>query len=164
MKKSACFTGHRNLPKDITLLQSRLIGQLETLIADGVTDFYAGGALGFDMLAEQTVLKLREKYPKLRLHLILPCPFEEQTSKWTEAQKNEYKRILSLSNTVEYTSDNYYNGCMKVRNARLVDLATECCVCYWNENNNRSGTAQTVHMAMKKGLTIDNVKATQIIL
>ena len=40
--------------------------------------FYgAGGALGFDTLAAQTVLDMKKEYPQLRLILVLPC--EDQT-------------------------------------------------------------------------------------
>lgn len=47
--------------------------------------------------------------------------------------------------------------CMKERNARLVELASECCIAYWNANNKRSGTGQTVRMAQKKGLEVINI-------
>ena len=46
---------------------------------------------------------------------------------------------------------------MKERNQKLVDLADTLCICYWNENDNRSGTGQTVRMAEKKGLIIKNL-------
>lgn len=54
-------------------------------------------------------------------------------------------------------SERYYDGCMKGRNARLVELATVCCICYWNVNDKRSGTGQTVRMAQKKGIEIINL-------
>ena len=40
----------------------------------------AGGALGFDTLAAQTVLEMKKEYPQLRLILVLPC--ENQTRGW----------------------------------------------------------------------------------
>lgn len=157
MKKSICFTGHRSLSENTALLQDTLCKQLERLIADGVTDFYAGGALGFDMLAEQTVLQLRDRYPQIHLHLVFPCAFVEQTKKWSATDKQEYQRILSLADSAEFVSERYYNGCMKDRNAKLVELASVGCVCYWNTANYRSGTAQTVRMAEKQGLPIYNL-------
>ena len=154
--QSACFTGHRKISGDIANLTERLYDKIEEGILDlGFTDFYVGGSTGFDELAAQTVLKLREIYPHIRLHLILPCTNAEQTTKWTELQKIEFYRILGLADTVEYTSEHYYDGCMMVRNARLVELA-DCCYCYWNTNRNRSGTAQTVKMAERKNIMIVN--------
>ena len=71
--KSVCFTGHRKIPAEqlnyITLNLKTLVIKL---INDGFTDFYAGGALGFDALAAQTVLMLREYYPNIKLILVLP--------------------------------------------------------------------------------------------
>ena len=154
--KSACFTGHRNFTGDITNLDARLYDILErAIIKMNVADFYAGGAVGWDELAARTVLKLREVYPQIELHLILPCSNEEQTAKWTEEQKTEFYRILNLADSVEYTSERYYNGCMKVRNARLVELA-DFCFCFWDTNRQRSGTAQTVRMAQRKKIMIVN--------
>lgn len=156
MRKSACFTGHRSLTGDTTNLETRLYDILERAInKESVTDFYAGGAVGWDELTARTVLKLREIYPQIKLHLVLPCSNEEQTAKWTKEQKTEFYCILGLADSVEYTSEHYYNGCMKVRNARLVELA-DFCFCFWDTNRQKSGTAQTVRMAQRKKIMIIN--------
>ena len=158
MKKSVCFTGHRTIDGDREKLSARLYALLERLVTEKkVTDFYTGGAVGWDALAALTVLKLRESYPEVKLHLVLPCPFEEQSAKWNEAQKTEYLCIFGLADSVEQVSDRYYNGCMKARNARLVELASDYCICYWNPKDFRSGTGQTVRMAQKKGISVINL-------
>ena len=158
MNKSVCFTGHRTIAEDKEKLSARLYALLERLVTEQkIMDFYTGGALGWDALAALTVLKLRESYPEVKLRLELPCPFEEQSAKWNEAQKAEYQHILGLADSVEQASERYYNGCMKARNARLVELATDYCICYWNPKHFRSGTGQTVRMAQKKGIEIINM-------
>lgn len=158
MNKSVCFTGHRTIAEDKETLSARLYALLERLVTEKkVTDFYTGGAVGWDALAALTVLKLRESYPEVKLHLVLPCPFEEQSAKWNEAQKAEYQHILGLADNVEQVSDRYYNGCMKARNARLVELASDYCICYWNPKHYRSGTGQTVRMAQRKGIEVINL-------
>ena len=111
MRKSACFTGHRSFTGDTTNLEARLHDILEQAITQkSVTDFYAGSAVGWDKLAVRTVLKLREIYPHIKLHLILPCSNEEQTAKWTKEQKTEFYRILALTDAVEYTSEQLYES------------------------------------------------------
>lgn len=156
--KSACFTGHRALKGDLKILSERLYGYIEKCITDlNLTDFYAGGSTGFDTLAAQTVLRLREIYPQIKLHLILPCSNEEQTAGWSVELRREFYRILALADDAEYSSEHYFNGCMKARNARLVELATVCCISYWNVNDFRSGTGQTVRMAQNKGLRVMNL-------
>lgn len=158
MNNSACFTGHRKITEDREKLSERLYALLESLVTEQrITDFYTGGAIGFDTLAALTVLRLRESYPHIRLHLVLPCPFEEQSAGWTDTQKEEYRYIASLADTKELTSEHYNKDAMKVRNVRLVELADEYCICCWNVNNFRSGTGQTVRMAERKGIKILNL-------
>ncbi len=151
--KSVCFTGHRNI-KETAELKKALIKQLVKLIDEGATDFYAGGAVGWDMLCESAIIELRERFPHIQLHLILPCPVEEQTEKWCENDKSEFRRLLLAADTVEICSKNYFDGCMKLRNQRLVNLA-DLCVCYYS-GKQRSGTGQTVQMAKRQGKEIIN--------
>lgn len=98
---------------DKVVLSKQLYAVLEKLIiSQGVTAFYAGGAYGFDSLASFTALKLREKYPQVKLHLILPYSKENQTVKWTAEQKAELDKLLGLADSVEYVSDRYMS-CLK---------------------------------------------------
>ena len=158
MKKSACFTGHRTLMTDMNSFSALLLSVIEQMITDrNITDYYAGGAYGFDAIASLSVLQLKEKYPEVRLHLILPCSNEGQTDGWNTKRKTEFENILGLADSVEQVSERYYNGCMKARNARLVELASDYCICYWNPKNFRSGTGQTVRMAQKKGIEVINL-------
>lgn len=154
--KTACFTGHRSITSDIQRLREDMYEKLErAIINGGIVDYYAGGALGFDTLAAETVLKLRDKYPQITLNLVLPCRSEDQTLKWTEEQREAFFSIKSRADTVELTADRYYSGCMQKRNARLVELA-EFCFCYWDSSNQRSGTAQTVRYALNKPIKVWN--------
>ena len=151
-----CFTGHRQIRNDGTLT-IRLEETLRNLIEQhGATDFYSGGAIGWDTLCAETVLKLRSTYPHIRLHLVLPCCEAEQTASWNSIQKETYHKILSAADSVEFVSEHYYDGCMKKRNARLIEHA-DCCVCYYNEKRSASGTGQTVRMALNRNMTIVNL-------
>lgn len=153
--RNICFTGHRTV-YNIEKVQHDLSDVIESLIQDGAVNFYAGGATGFDTLAADTVILLRKKYPHIRLHLVLPCCKAEQTLLWSDTQKAKYHTILSAADSVEYISEHYYDGCMKKRNACLIELA-DCCVCYYNDKNSASGTGQTVRMALKKRISIVNL-------
>lgn len=153
MMKTCCFTGHRTLTFTHELSKN-LAETLMKLIENGVTDFYAGGALGWDMYCEKMVLRLKQMYPQIKLHLVLPCPAENQTLKWNADAKAEYYKIMSAADSTEILSDHYYDGCMQKRNQRMVDLA-DVCVCYCTRP--KSGTGQTVRMAQSKGLDIFNL-------
>ena len=154
--KSCCFTGHRNVPEGKALEE-----EVKKILADlienhGVTDFYCGGAMGFDMVSEVAVAKMGYIYPQVKLHLVLPCPPAHQTAKWSEHSKKTYELLMNKADSVEIVSDRYYNGCMKKRNQRLIDLS-DYCICYYDESNPYSGTGQTVRMAEKKGIKIINL-------
>jgi len=153
--KNVCFTGHRVIvftPK----LEKILLEILENLIINGATDFYAGGAIGWDMFCEKMILKLREQYSQIKLHLILPCPLNEQIKNWKEADRITYHKISSAANTIKICSEHYHKDCMKKRNIILTEIA-DCCVCYYNNRKYASGTGQTVRIAQKKGIKIINL-------
>ncbi len=154
--RSVCFTGHRSIKISESVIKT-LTDLLCTLIeTKEVTEFYAGGAIGFDTLCAQTVIKLRSVYPQIHLCLVLPCCEAEQTAKWNDLQKKAYKEILAAADSVEYISQNYSIGCMKKRNARLVELS-DICVCYYNSKRKACGTGQTVRMAQEKNIDIINI-------
>ncbi len=153
-EKSCAFTGHRVIAVSRRFdLEQRLERELVALIENGVTTFIAGGALGFDTLAEKTVLKLKKAYPHIKLRLILPCP--EQTLKWQEKDKAVYKDMLLMADSTEYVSSFYTDSCMLDRNRKMVDEA-EVLVAFY-DGRKRSGTAMTVSYAVKKGIPVINL-------
>ena len=122
---------------------------VETLSDGGVTRFICGGALGFDTLAAETVLKIRKKNPAVTLSLILPC--RDQAARWTESQKKFYNAILEKADEKEFLFDRYVNGCMQMRNRKMVD-ASQICIAYYQ--GRPGGTMQTVAYAKEKGLRL----------
>ena len=157
--KKVFFTGHRTetfYKEDLF----KVVRLLRKFASEGIVEYYAGGALGWDMTFESLVLALREKhFPDIKLHLVLPCPPEEQTAGWEDYDIEEYQDILKAADSVEIVSDHYDKNCMKKRNERLVELG-DICVCYYNEKRTRSGTAQTVRIAEKQGKKIINILKT----
>ncbi len=151
--KTCCFTGHRIIKITPELVQ-RLRDTIADMIERGVTNFYNGGAIGFDMLCAETVIALKAKYSNIRLYMLLPCPPEEQIKWWNKAQIAQYNEILKAADSVTVLCEHYTDDCMKQRNKRLVELA-DCCICYCA--NPRSGTGQTVRMAENKGIQIMNI-------
>ena len=155
--KTCCFTGHR-IMKITPELILRLKAAIIDVIGNGVTDFYDGGAIGFDMLAAETVIELKTEYPDIKLHMLLPCPANEQIKGWNKTQIARYQKILQSADSATVVSEHYTKDCMKRRNERLVELA-DCCICYCN--NQKSGTGQTVRMAKNKGIKVLNLAQLQ---
>lgn len=151
-EQTCCFTGHRKIPaEEVGALTARLEGMISSLYKRGIRRFEIGGALGFDTLAAQSVLRLREKY-HIELALILPCL--SQTRNWRPEDIMEYERIKTRADQVLYTSQHYFRGCMHKRNRYLVDTSS-ICVCYLTRDS--GGTAYTVHYAQARGLEIINL-------
>lgn len=151
--RTCCFTGHRDLsPSEQARITKKLEQTVSGLIQSGVRYFGTGGARGFDTLAAQTVLKLREQYPHIRLILVLPCL--SQTRGWQEADIRTYETIKAAADKIRYTSQEYTPGCMHKRNRHLVDHSGVC-VCYLRDS--RGGTAYTVDYARKNGVPVMNL-------
>lgn len=152
-KRTACFTGHRQIPKqDIKRIEKQLDIIIEKLYQNGVVFFGAGGAYGFDMLAEKAVLRAKESHSEIKLILVLPC--RNQDKYWTAENKVIYADILKQADKVVYISESYNNGCMYKRNRHLVDFSGYC-VAYLTKNV--GGTAYTVDYARRNGLQIINL-------
>jgi uncharacterized phage-like protein YoqJ len=151
--KTCCFTGHRKIPPLAALgLKRKLEKTLKEKIEQGYLYFGAGGALGFDTLAAQTVIKLRQSYPDIKLILVLPC--ENQDARWREQDRALYRDILQKADKVTYVQKDYTYDCMHKRNRRLVDCSS-LCICYLTERT--GGTAYTVDYAHKNGIDVINL-------
>lgn len=152
-KYTACFTGHRNINKNMHLeISHKLILIIKNLISKGVYQFLNGGARGFDLLAGECVLSLKEEYPQLELSLILPC--KEQTKGWNKLDIIKYEKIFNLADKILYISDKYHKRCMLDRNDYLIEKS-DYCIAYLTQK--RGGTFYTVRRAENKGLQVYNI-------
>lgn len=111
-EKTCCFSGHRLISSEyLPAISRKLRDTLVFYIEQGYRFFGAGGALGFDTLAAQTALDLKERYPEIKLILVLPC--KDQANHWSTQDKEEYERIKASADKIVYTSERYFNGCMQ---------------------------------------------------
>lgn len=152
--QTCCFTGHRVFrPDELPRVRAALERHILFLHDErGVRYFGAGGALGFDTLAAETVLDLRAgRCPDLRLILVLPCP--DQADRWPQADREKYAGLKLRADKVVVLAPAYRSGVMHARNRHLVDHAAWC-ICY--QYKNEGGTAYTVDYARRRGLAVFN--------
>ncbi len=149
-EQTACFTGHRkfNIIEYIKI-KIKLNKEIKELINKGVKYFGCGGAIGFDILAGMTIIKLKRKYKDIFLILVLPC--RNQDLYWTKRQKKRYKFLLENADKITYESVYYNKNCIFARNRHLVEHS-KYCICYLR--NEVSGTGYTVKYAKSKNLKI----------
>ncbi len=151
--KTCSFTGHRIIDTSSSpKVMSGLLETCEDLIAKGFDTFISGGARGFDLLAAEAILTLKKTHPHIRLVMALPC--KNQTQGWGKADKERYENVLSLCNQIEYISENYFEGCMQIRNRFMINNSS-ICVAYLK--NARGGTYSTVLYAKEQGIQVINL-------
>jgi len=153
---SVCFTGHRDLSKDetetITISLESILTKL--IESKGLTVCYAGGAIGLDTVAAETVISLKARYPQLRLNLILPCQGQENS--WNAEQKEIYKKIKATADNVRVLAPFFYNGCMQARNRELL-RNSDLCIAYLRKGTSSGGSLNTVIQATKLGIPVINI-------
>ncbi|MBO5481462.1 MAG: DUF1273 family protein [Clostridia bacterium] len=117
--KTCAFTGHRNLDADFS--KSALKKQVEKMIKKGVDTFLCGMAVGFDMLAAETVLALKKKYPNVKLIACIPCYGQERF--FSEEDKKRYAVLVQNADEKTVLAERYYKGCMQKRDIYMADRA-----------------------------------------
>ncbi len=140
---SCAFTGHRQIHGDFEPL--KLWTETEKLIQSGVTDFFNGMAMGFDLLAGECILFFKKRYPQLRLIACIPCYGQERY--FSDEDKARYCHVLKAADEQRVLSETYYQGCMQVRDEYMVDRA-DVLLAYCKKNT--GGAAYTVHYCQKK--------------
>ncbi len=118
-EKSCVFTGHRTLAPTFSV--RALKKAIGNALKEGYRTFYNGMAMGFDLLAAETLLFFKKKYPDIRFIACIPCP--EQEKYFCETDKERYRKLLSKADEKIFLSDHYYNGCMQKRNRYMVERA-----------------------------------------
>lgn len=146
-EKTCAFTGHRQLSGDLDLPFFKKI--VTEFIESGYTSFLCGMALGFDMLAAETVLEIKESYPQVKLIACVPC--EGQSRYFPPEEKRRYNEIIGRCDEVKVLSAKYYKGCMQVRDRYMVDNSS-LLLAY--RRTNSGGTDYTVKYALSQNKRI----------
>lgn len=150
---TVCFTGHRQLTdQETNTVSVKLDLLLPKLYQQGYRRFFCGGALGFDTLAAEAVMRLQAAYSDVMLVMAIPCA--TQAMHWNEADTRRYEHILYAADETHVLSPAYYNGCMMVRNRFMVDRSA-LCICYLNKM--KGGTMSTVAYAVQEKLSVLNL-------
>ena len=122
---SACFTGHRDVDKvKLNAMMDEVGKTVVELMTRGITHYYAGGALGFDLAASVAVLNLKNRYPILTLTLALPC--RDHMKGWGRVDREIFRGVMARADETVYVSEDYFRGCMQVRNRYMVDRSSLC--------------------------------------
>ena len=159
---TVAFTGHRiNRMIKFSINRVQLLANIgfdtsvgiEQLCKQGYHTFLSGMAEGFDLIAAEEVLKLKERYPYIRLKAIVP--FRGQSDRYTVEEKQRYDNILAQADEVITLSEPYFNGCFLRRNDYLLEHSERLFAYY--DAIPIGGTAYTVRKATERKMNIVNV-------
>lgn len=152
-RRQCFFTGHRDLPEqEIGNIRNLLRAEILKMTDKGVYNFLNGGAMGFDLLAADEVLKLRRQMPEIRLYMYYP--YVEQAKYFSSEAKRMWQRTLREADGYVYITPSYSKAAYHMRNHAMADDAVYC-IAYCTETT--GGTASTVKYAEKKGCKIFNL-------
>lgn len=146
MYENCAFTGHRILEKnfDYNLLDKVILN----LIKGGTKNFFCGMAMGFDLAAAESVLQYKKDF---EINLIACIPCLDQEKKYSQKNKERYLKILENCSRKIVLSEEYYDGCMFVRDRYMVD---NCNVLVTYQRRKSGGTSYTVNYAKSKDVNI----------
>ena len=153
-KETCCFTGHRKIRKeDEAAIRAKIREQVLPLLEQRVSAFMVGGAMGFDMLAAETLLDMREKEGK-ELRLVSALPFLQWRENWPREAVVREDRILQGSDEILISAGSYSRQSYLHRDRRMVDAS---CVCVAYCTRRGGGTAYTVRYAIRRGVPVVNI-------
>lgn len=137
---SACtFFGHRDA---YGLNREKLLRAIEERIRQGTDAFYVGHQGQFDALVYSCLKQLREKYPHIRLAVVLAhLPTENQP----DMPDSMYPEI-----------EGHPRFAIERRNRWMID-ASDACICY--VNHTWGGAYKFAKLVKKRGLTLINLGA-----
>ncbi len=157
---TVAFSGNRHITPPQNLIIKDLEGDVRSILseiiaqcyAEGKRVFLSGGAVGFDLIAAEEVIRFRASHHNVQLIFIVP--FEGQEAKYSEREKEHYIDLISQSNQVVTISTEYNISAYHLRNDYLIEHSSQL-IAY--NNRKGRGTASTVKRAAKRGVEIINI-------
>ena len=151
---TAAFTGHRWYDSSRKhSVRKRIEECVREAYRNGITNFISGMAIGFDLLAAELVLSLKQECPAITLTAALP--FGEQASRFNELNKCRYYKCLSQADDIVILSNDYTAKCYLERDRFMVEHSSLLIACY--DGRNRGGTFWTVNFAARTGKNVINI-------
>ena len=151
---TCCFTGHRELSESADVIAAKIERAVLKLLDRNVIYYGVGGAIGFDMLALETLIRMRDEDKLTDIKIIMVAPFEGYMNSWPAKLQIHNRELLCKCDKVVYVSDHGSREAYLVRDRHLVDNSLWC-ISYCDKIS--GGTAYTLRYAIKQGLYIKNL-------
>jgi len=141
-----CFTGHRpqKLRRPVDDIKVDLENEILDAIQEGHTTFITGMACGTDIWAGSIVVRLRERFPDLKL--IAAIPFPGFADSWEKEWREKYERLLAAADLVKIMSADFSEAAYQARNQWMVDHSDRVIAVY---DGQPGGARNTIRYARK---------------
>ncbi len=158
-----CFTGYRpeKFPFELNensakfvKFENDMFEQILKLAEENCTTFYCGMAMGFDLLAGEAVLSVKNVFAN-PLKLVCVLPFKGQGKGFPTYWKEKFQKVIEKCDEIIVLSEKYHMGCYQERNIYMVDNSDY--VITWFDGQ-KGGTQNTLRYAKKRGRQIFNVR------
>lgn len=151
---AVALTGHRSIPYDKV---PSLRKALRTVILEhynrGIRIFYCGMAMGFDLLAAETALSMKEVYSDITL--VATVPYRGQCEKFTPYNKERYRNALAKADEVVILAESYADDCFLRRNDYMLSCSGHL-IAYF-DGVPKGGTYYTFKRAKQRDMPVVNL-------
>jgi uncharacterized phage-like protein YoqJ len=151
------FTGHRNFNKNKLAAEAHperldINPYVHSWLRDIQTkhpqaEIRVGGALGTDMIVAKQALSM-----KLSVHVFLPCPVEQFTTKWKPWSIHQLQRIIERATEVTIVCKEWHKKCYLRRDEQMLVGANILIGFY--DGRNYGGTRYTMTYAYRRGIAV----------
>lgn len=146
IEKAVCFAGHRDEFRNIGI-EEKLEAVIIDLIKQGYNVFYDGGKGCFDNISASIVIKLKHKYPHIRIIKVLT---------YYHSNKEKWELPSCYDGSILPDIEEFYPKVrITKRNEWIIDNS-EVLVCHITETY-KSGAFNTLKYAKKRGKLIISV-------
>ena len=129
-KRRCCFTGHRpqKLTRPVDDIKVDLENEILRTIKDGYTTFITGMAYGTDIWAGNIVVRMKDRFPELKL--IAAVPFPGFADKWTGEWQQKYETLLKAADFIKIVCADYCKEAFQIRNQWMVNHSSRVIAVY----------------------------------
>ena len=154
-KRRCCFIGHRpqKLTRPVDDIKVDLENEILGTIKDGYTTFITGMAYGTDIWAGNIVVRLKDRFPELKL--IAAVPFPGFADKWTDEWQQKFEKLLKAADFVKIVNKEYSKDAFQARNEWMVNHSSRVIAVY---DGKAGGTRNTIQYAWKNHVPVKYLK------
>ena len=152
---SVCFTGHRTInPNKQQAVKEKLNSKIIELYNQGHRTFLCGMAIGFDLLAAEILIELKETCKDI---FIVACiPFIGQESRFSPTDQKRYNNVINSVDSKVIIARAFSKQSYLLRNIYMLEHSS-IVVAYFDTNIKKGGTFFTYNKAIKMGKEVRNI-------